>query len=222
MSQFTVTAQNKQELYMWTQHACNGPSTVHVKWTGPPADICFSTCERDHSPRQCQKTWKAFPHIMPYLTRSYHIPCHVHQVIQYTMPHLQAIPYTMSSLARRYHIPCLISPGHTICHAMPCRPYHIPYQTSPGHTIYHAMPTRSYHIPWHTSPGHTIYYVMPDRPYHITWHTPLDNNIYHATPRQTNTYTTRFPPGYTMPYPLDDIMHHAMHYIPYHIPCHAR
>ena len=59
ISQFIVTAQSEQELYMWTEHACNSPSTcerVWYAWTGPPTDIGISTCERDHSPRQCHKT----------------------------------------------------------------------------------------------------------------------------------------------------------------------
>ena len=93
ISQFTVTAQSEQELYMWTEHACKSPSTcegVLYVCTEPPTEIGFSTCERDHSPRQCHKhgshisisTYIAFPR--------------------------QALSYTMRC-----------PPGHTIYHAIP-------------------------------------------------------------------------------------------------------
>ena len=40
--QFTIPAQSEQALYMWTEHACNGPYTcerVLYVWIGPPTDI---------------------------------------------------------------------------------------------------------------------------------------------------------------------------------------
>ena len=104
--------------------------------------------------------------------RPYHMPCHDHQAIPYTMPcppgytiyhamHRQAIPYQAMPI-RPYHIPC--SPGHTIYHAIPARIYHamlhqaiiyIPCHAhqAPGHTIYLTMPVRSYHIPCHATPS---------------------------------------------------------------------
>ena len=76
-------------------------------WTGPPTDIGFSTCEWDHSPRQCHKTWNSHKH--------FHIPCH-------TSPGL-IIYYAMSA-----------RPDHAIYHVMPARRYHILCHISPGHT----------------------------------------------------------------------------------------
>ena len=41
-----VTAQSDQELYIWTEHACNGHCTcerVLYVLTGPQTDIGFST-----------------------------------------------------------------------------------------------------------------------------------------------------------------------------------
>ena len=109
ISQFTFTAQSVQELYMWTEHACNGPSTcerVLYVWTGPPTDIRFSTCERDHWPRQCHKTWNSHKH--------FHIPGHTSPglIIYHAMP---ARPYNIS-----YYTSLL-----AIYHAMRARPYHI-------------------------------------------------------------------------------------------------
>ena len=49
---FTVTAQS--------EHACNGVSTCErVLYVWSPNDIGFSIGERDHSPRQCHKTWNS-------------------------------------------------------------------------------------------------------------------------------------------------------------------
>ena len=216
ISQFTVTAQSEQELFMSTEHSCNGPSTcewVLYVWMG------------------LQLT-SASPHVNGAIAQGNAIKHEIHiSISTYHAIHRQALSYTMPCPSDHtiYHT---TSPGHTIYHArygmgiiypnsmssppgdtMPylVRPYHMPCLA--GHIIDHAMPTRPYHIPCHTSPGHMIYYVMPARPYHIPRHTPPDNNIYHATPCQANTYTMRCPPGHTI--------YHAMPTRLYHTPCHT-
>ena len=150
ISQFTVTAQSEQELYMWTEHVCNDSSScerILYVWTGPPTDIAFFTSVIDikheihisitthhailarlyHIPRHALQT---IQYTMPYFSRPYHIPCHDRPAISYAMPYL----------ARSYHIPC--HARQAISYTMPnlARPYPIPCQTSPGHTIYHAIP----------------------------------------------------------------------------------
>ena len=216
---------------MWTEHACNCPSTckrVLYVWTGHPTDISFSTCERDHSPRQCHKTWNSHEH--------FHIRCHTSPglIIYHAMP------------VRPYNIPFHTSPGHhTLNHAMPAKGYHIPCHISPGHTICHAMPGRPYLILCLTSLGHTIYHAMFTRPYHIhcaiprqairyIMSCPKGHAIYHAIPHQTIKYTMPYLARpihiscdahkaitYIMPCPPDHTIYHAMPTRPYHIPCHA-
>ena len=234
---------------MWTEHACNGPSTcerVLYVWTGPPTDIGFSTCEWDHSPRQCHKTRNSYKH--------FHMPCHTSQglIIYHAMtarPYIIPIPYAIPLQAIPYNMPCspsdilyhAISRYHT--HAMSARPYPIPCQTSPGHTIYHAMPTRPYQVPCHTSPGHTICHAMPDRRYHIPCHISLGHIIWHAIPGRPypiQCHAHKAIP-YSVPYlarasdipchvrqtipchtPPDNNIHHALPARPHHISCHAR
>ena len=153
-------------------------------------------------------------HAMP--VRPYHIPCHAHQAIEYTI---------------------LFPPGYTTYHAKPARPEHITCHArqaipctmpcTPGHTINHAItrqviPYANQAIPYtmpcppvHTiSPsGHNIYRVMPTRPYHISCHVYPGNTVYHAMPSQAIPNTMPCPPGHTI--------NNAIPARPYHIPCHA-
>ena len=190
----------------WTRavHVCNCPSTckrVLYVWTGPPTDIGFSICERDHSLSQCHKTWNSHKH--------FNIPCH-------TSPGL-IIYHAMS--ARPYTIPCHTSLSHIICHVMPDRRYHLPCHIAPGHTtpcpaghiIYHAIPCQALPYTMPCPQGHTIYRAIPRQTIQYTisclkghtiiqCYTPPDNNIYHAIPCQANTYTMRCPPA--IPYTI--------------------
>ena len=112
LSQFTVTAQSEQELYMWTEHACTDPSTcarVLYVGRGPPIEIGFSTCERDNSPRQHHKIWNSHNHFhTPRQSLSNTMPCPPGHTV-YNAISLQAIPYQIPCHARQaipYSMPC--------------------------------------------------------------------------------------------------------------------
>ena len=146
--------------------------------------------------------------------RPYHIPCHAHQAIEYTM---------------------LFPPGHTTYHAKPARPEHITCHArqaipctmpcTPDHTINHAItrkaiPYASQAIPYTMPCPPAISYTMQylARPCHMPCQA-RQAILYLAKHRQAIPYTMPCPQIHTIYSRLTspghfDILCHARQTIP--------
>ena len=168
ISQFTFTAQSEQEVYMWTEHAWNGPSTCEqdLQLTSASPHV-NRTIAQGHAIKHEIHISISTYHTIPHQTLSYTMPClpghtiyhAIHlQAIPYTMPcHArQAISYTMAYLTRSCHMPCHAQQAISYTKPNITRPYHIPCLQ--GHTIYRVIPRQAIRYTLSCSTGHSMPY----------------------------------------------------------------